>query len=82
MNKLDEIDLEQIKLKLYNNLKDSGWGDKLKTFLLSDDFYKILETLLNDAKAGKRFTPIAKQIFRAFQECPYNKVKVIIIGQD
>ncbi len=82
MNKLDEVDLEEVKTKLYNNLKESGWGDKLKTFLLSNDFHVVLETLLNEARAGKRFTPVAKQIFRAFQECPYDKLKVVIIGQD
>lgn len=76
------VNLEEIKVKLHERLKPSGWGDKLKTFILSDDFDKILKTLLKEAQAGHRFTPPLKQVFRAFEECPYDKLKVVIIGQD
>lgn len=78
----NNVDLAEIKAKLYERLKPSGWADKLKTFILSEDFDKILNTLLRDARAGQRFTPPIKQVFRAFEECPYDKLKVVIIGQD
>jgi len=36
-----------------------------------------------DAKnQGQRFTPQLKDVFRAFEVCPINSVKVIIVGQD
>jgi uracil DNA glycosylase len=38
-----------------------------------------LYTLSQD---DKRFTPPLKQVFRAFEECPYDKLQVVIIGQD
>lgn len=76
------INLKDIQFKLYEKLKPSGWADKLKGFLLSDSFYNILEILYKEAQEGKRFTPPLKQIFRAFEECPYNELKVIMIGQD
>lgn len=79
---INTVNLEEIKQKLYEKLKPSGWADKLKTFILSSDFDKILKALLKDAQEGKRFTPQLKQIFRAFEECPYDELKVIIIGQD
>ncbi len=82
MNVLDSVDLTETKMKLYERLKPSGWGDKLKTFLLSDDFSKILLFLLKDAREGKRFTPVLKQVFRAFEECKYEDLKIIILGQD
>lgn len=82
MTVLNTVDLDQVKLKLYEKLKPSGWGDKLKTFIMSDDFDNILKYLLKDAKAGNRFTPQLKQVFRAFEECPYNDLKVIMVGQD
>mgnify|MGYP003648314847 CR=1 FL=1 len=82
MRQLNTINLEDIKIKLYEKLKPSGWGDKLKTFILSEDFDKILMALLKDAQEGKRFTPQIKQLFRAFEECPYNELKVVMIGQD
>ena len=67
---------------LYERLKPSGWGDKLKTFILSSDFDKILNELMKQSQAGHRFTPPLKQVFKAFEECPYGKLKVVIIGQD
>ena len=60
------IDLGEIKLKLYERLKLSGWGDKLKMFILSDAFDTILAQLLKEARAGSRFTPPLKKVFRAF----------------
>lgn len=60
----------------------SGWSVKLRTFIKSSEFDKILETLYKMREDGKRFTPPLKQVFRAFEECPVDKLKVIIIGQD
>jgi uracil-DNA glycosylase len=79
---LTEINLEEVKQKLYERLRPSGWGDKLKTFIMSEDFDLILKTLLAEARAGRRFTPILKQLFRGFEECPYKDLKVVMIGQD
>ena len=75
------IDLKEIQQKLYDNLKPSGWADRLKGFILSDEFYKILLTLYGDVNNGNRFTPVLKQLFRAFEECPYNELKVIIVNE-
>jgi uracil-DNA glycosylase len=74
--------IEEVRDKLYEKLKPSGWADKLKGFILSDDFYKILENLYTQAQEGARFTPTLKQVFRAFEECPYPKLHTIIVGQD
>lgn len=82
MSVLNQVNLSEVKDKLYEKLKPSGWGDKLKTFIVSDDFDKILKFLLAEAQAGKRFTPVLKQVFRAFEECPYKDVQVVMIGQD
>jgi uracil-DNA glycosylase len=76
------VNIEEIKQKLYEKLKPSGWGDKLKSFILSSDFDKILQKLENEANEGKRFVPQLKYMFSAFEKCPYDKVKVVIVGQD
>ena len=78
----EQINLEDIKLKLIERLRTSSWADKLKGFLQSSDFDKVLAELYRLREDGKRFTPPLKQVFRAFEECPYDKLKVIIIGQD
>jgi uracil-DNA glycosylase len=77
-----QVNIEEIRLKLYERLKPSGWGDKFKTFIMSEDFDKLLNALLKEAQEGRRFTPVLKQVFRAFEECPYKDLKVIIVGQD
>jgi len=82
MSNLESVNLQEVQMKLYERLKPSGWGDKLKGFLLSDDFGKILEVLLAEARDNRRFTPVIKQLFRAFEECPYSDLKVVMIGQD
>jgi len=79
---MSNIDLKDIQQKLYEKLKPSGWADKLKVFILSEDFHKILEELLTQSQDGKRFTPVLKQLFRAFEECPYSELKVVMINQD
>jgi len=79
---MSTIDLKEIQQKLYENLKPSGWADKLKGYLLSDDFHRVLLTLYGEMNEGNRFTPVLKQLFRAFEECPFDELKVIMIGQE
>lgn len=79
---INTVNFEEIKSKLIEKLTPSGWANKLRGFLLSDDFDKVLETLHNLREQGKRFTPPLKQVFRAFEECPVNDLKVVMIGQD
>jgi uracil-DNA glycosylase len=79
---MQTVDLEDIKIKLIEKLRPSGWAVKLKSFVQSSDFDKILHALYDERQAGKRFTPPLKQVFRAFIECPLDQLKVIIIGQD
>ena len=78
----ETINLEEIKQKLYTKLKESDWGDRLKAFMLSSDMNKILEYLYAEMTDGKRFTPPLRDVFKAFVECKYSDLKVIIVGQD
>lgn len=76
------VDLAEIQAKLYERLKPSGWGDVLKAFLLSSDMTKILTTLHEESQEGMKFTPKLKQVFRFLEECPYSKLKVVMLLQD
>lgn len=78
----EQINLEEIKDKIIEKLIPSGWANKLRGILKSSDFDKILETLYKLREDGKRFTPSLKNIFNAFEKCPVNKLKVVLIGQD
>ena len=79
---LDSVNLQDVKEKIIDKLADSGWGNKLRTFIKSSEMDDILETLLKEALDNKRFTPKVKDIFNAFTACPYDKTRVVIIGQD
>ncbi len=55
--------------------------------LLADEFQKsyftkIKNFLLEEKRAGKEIYPLGKDIFNAFDSCPVEKVKVVILGQD
>ena len=76
------MDIEQIKQKMFDKLEPSGWGKVFKSFIFSSEFEKILNKLWELSNENSRFTPTLKQVFRAFEECPYDKLKVVIIGQD
>ena len=76
------INLEEIKEKLIEKLRPNGWAGTLKGFIHSSDFEDLIQKLIDAKENGKRFTPPLKYVFRAFEECPYNNVRVVIIGQD
>ncbi len=55
--------------------------------ILSDQFEmpyfkNIRKTLLNDKKEGITIYPKGKDIFRAYNSTPFNKVKIVLLGQD
>lgn len=77
-----QVNHEEIAKKLSEMLKESGWHNVLKGFLVSEDFVTILRTLNQLVNDNQRFTPPLKQVFRAFQECPLEHLRVVVVGQD
>lgn len=77
-----ELNILEIKEKLYQKLEPSGWAIKLRGFIYSTEFDNILINLANQVNNNKRFTPLLKDVFNAFEKCPIDKLKVVIIGQD
>lgn len=78
----EQVNLEEVKTKLIQRLTASGWTTKLRGFIQSSDFDKVLEALYKERENGKRFTPPLKQVFSAFENCPVNNLRVIMVGQD
>lgn len=76
------MNLQEIKQKMFEKLKLNGWDTLLKSFIFSSEFDEIVTKLWNLSQEDKRFTPPLKQVFRAFEECPYDKLQVVFIGQD
>jgi uracil-DNA glycosylase len=72
----------EYKQKIFDKLEPSGWGTVFKQYIFSIEFEFILTSLYNLTNVDKRFTPPLKQVFRAFEECPYDQLKLVIVGQD
>ena len=60
---------------------EASWKQYLKSEFEKPYFAKLTENVRNEYKNGLCFPP-AKLIFNAFNLCPFNKVKVVILGQD
>ena len=60
---------------------EESWKQKLTPEFEKDYFIKLTE-FVRAEYASKTIYPPAKQIFNAFDHCPFDDVKVVIIGQD
>ena len=61
---------------------EQSWKDVLKLEFEKDYFKKLTEFVRSEYLSGKTIYPEPKNIFNAFNLCPLNDVKVVIIGQD
>lgn len=60
---------------------ESSWKEKLTDEFERDYFVKLTEFVKKEYQVGAVY-PAPKNIFRAFDLCPFDKVKVVILGQD
>lgn len=58
------------------------WAEKLAPFIITPEFDAIFEFLKKEGRAGKTICPQAKDVFRAFRETPYNRLKAVFLLQD
>jgi uracil-DNA glycosylase len=61
---------------------ESSWRELLKEEFSKSYFSEIRNILYQEKKAGKVIFPPGKLIFNAFNLCPVDKLKVVILGQD
>lgn len=57
------------------------WSEILSP-VLSSEKLTGLKQFIRDGRAIKNIYPGGKEVFKAFDLCPFNKVKVVILGQD
>jgi uracil-DNA glycosylase len=60
---------------------DSSWQQLLESEY-GKPYIKELISFVKNEYATKRCFPLESEIFAAFNHCPFDKVKVVIIGQD
>lgn len=60
---------------------EESWKEQLKDEFEKDYFVKLTDFVRNEYRTKQIFPP-AKLIFNAFDHTPFDKVKVVILGQD
>lgn len=58
-----------------------GWKEKLED-QFDEEYFKNLTTFVREEYQKAIVYPAPKNIFRAFDDCPFDRVKVVILGQD
>lgn len=61
---------------------EPGWKDVLSPLFRRHFFLQLVTHLKTEIASGKIIYPSGKLIFNAFWKTPFNKVKVVILGQD
>ena len=61
---------------------EQSWKNALSAEFDKDYFIKLTDFVRGEYLSGKAIYPEPKNIFNAFNLCPLNNVKVVIIGQD
>ncbi len=61
---------------------DSTWKEALKEEFNKPYFAEIVTFLRTERMTGKTIYPPGQQIFNAFNLTPFDKVKVVLLGQD
>ncbi len=61
---------------------EESWKEVLRQEFGKSYFQQLKTFLLQEKQAGQQIFPPGKLIFNAFDSTPFDKVKVVIIGQD
>jgi len=60
---------------------EESWKNQLQDEF-EKPYFKQLSEFVRSEYASQTIYPPAKLIFNAFEQCPFNQVKVVILGQD
>ena len=60
---------------------EESWKERLNEEFEQPYFSELIEYVKNEYHSQTVF-PLGKLIFNAFEQCPFEKVKVVILGQD
>lgn len=63
-------------------LTDPGWKEVLGDAMTSESFANLQAFLDQEIASGETIYPPPDQVFSAFNLCPFEKTKVVIVGQD
>lgn len=68
--------------KLLSGLTDPSWKEQLEGAFNTESFHKLAQFLEKERSNGAVIYPPESEIFNALNLCPFDKVRVVIVGQD
>ena len=60
---------------------NKSWQEKLNGEF-EKDYFKKLSSFVKEEYLSKAVYPLPENLFQAFNLCPFDKIKIVIIGQD
>jgi len=75
------VQREDANLALPEALQEESWKEELAPFLGSEKFDRLTRFVASERRLHTVF-PLTQDVFATFNMCPFDKVKVVIIGQD
>eukprot|EP01087_Luapelamoeba_hula_P015715 TRINITY_DN4724_c0_g1_i3.p1 TRINITY_DN4724_c0_g1~~TRINITY_DN4724_c0_g1_i3.p1 ORF type:complete len:565 (+),score=58.64 TRINITY_DN4724_c0_g1_i3:22-1716(+) len=72
---------EALRKQFVQSIGDPGWTQQLEPLTTQPFFSTLLDFLIQEQKAGAVYPP-QELVFSAFNACPFDAVKVVILGQD
>ena len=75
------VQREDANLTIPEALQDESWKVELAPFLGSEKFDRLTRFVASERRLHTVF-PLTQDVFAAFNMCPFDQVKVVIIGQD
>jgi len=76
------IEVTTLGKSLSSLVHEPSWSKNLQDLFNSDNFKRIEQYLNGQWSAGKTTYPPKNLIFEAFNKTPFDKVKVVLLGQD
>jgi len=76
------VDLSTISYANCHKLLPSSWKKVLKNEFKKSYFKQLFRKLAMEEKRETEIFPPAHMVFRAFELCPWDQLKVVILGQD
>jgi uracil-DNA glycosylase len=80
--KIEQSRTAALTRRFSSQLKDESWKNVLKDEFEKPYFVELIKFLDEEKKQSKVILPAETDIFNAFNYCPFDKTKVVIIGQD
>jgi uracil-DNA glycosylase len=73
---------EKLDWNKFEHYFKNGWSDKLQPLFSTKEMWETYQYLKERGGKGANILPKSNQLYRAFEECSWDKLKVVVLGYD